>query len=246
MSAVKHLLWRSNGAVETYSQKVARLMAGNEVFHYPLDEPSGTIMTNAFGTGDGTYSGAAAQAGTSPTGGFSRWFDGINDFGDPVVAGAWATAFSAAEGTLSAWGKVHDTGVWTDGTLRHLLRVQNGAAIDLLSFQKRNTNNDLRTQYSSLSLGNAETISTVSTTGWFHLATVWTDSGNYVRHLIDGVQVGSDIDRAAAWGAAPNGTKNVIGAFENTGTQSWHGWLWGMACMNRAASDAEVAKLATI
>jgi len=242
MGSSSHLLLLNESVelVETYDQLIARQMAGNEVFHFPLDEESGTTMTNLFGTGDGTHSGAAATPSAGFDGGYARFFDGINDYSDLVPANAWAALFDGAEGSIAAWAKVFNAGVWTNGVINRIVTIEVGITNDYIYIWKNSSSNNLQIQFRVASTSIHSVSHTMSTTEWFHVAIAWTDNGNYSRMFINGSQVGSDLDNAAAWAAPPSGVRNTIGAFSTAAVQPWHGYERNVACCKVALTDAQI------
>lgn len=236
---------------QTYHRKVLNMFGSSIVAYWPLWEASGAAAPLDI-SGNG-YNGAYGATTAKPTPGAAGIGDGHTstsfDGGDliNVYSLGLAGAFSGVAGTLLAWGKVSGSGVWTDGTQRFIARLvaddNNYVFID-----KRTTSNNLRVLYSAGGTAKGVT-TTYSATGWFHYGVTWdknAGASGQLKVYINGAQSGTTQTSLGTWAGTLSATNAAIGATGSGGGSNWSGWLAHVLLLDRAATSAEVAKVATV
>ena len=99
-----------------YAQRILSIAPNNIVGYWPLDEHSGTTVTDKSRQGNnGSYTGVTLNNAKGPDGRGIPFFDGTNDFGD-IYSAALNSDFNGNEGAMMGWFKVQNSGVWTDGS----------------------------------------------------------------------------------------------------------------------------------
>lgn len=193
---------------------------------WPMDETSGTVMNDAIGTRNGTYSGATLNAYTL-AGGAAPGFDGVND--KAYVSGV-ASIFNAYNFTISLWMRVATN--WAgSGTVAYF-----GSGTDVISITRSGGN-------IVLTSGGAQASASASANGssWVHVAAV-------VNRAVMGGQSGRlyiNGQSAATANMAP-GTFTASTLFlASSGTASYYaGGIAQVAIYNRALNPSEIAILA--
>lgn len=232
---------RRLGSVESYARRVLRTRPGNFVGYWPMSETAGTVAFDLSPQGNnGAYTGVdLAQPGIGD-GRVCPWFDGTNDFNN-IYSAALNTDFNAAAGTMAAWARVNAASVWTDSGYRVVvqLRTDDSNQIYLL---KQNTNNTIRALYRANNVTQSVD-TTLSLTGWFHLALTWDTAADEVKAYLNGVQSGTTQTGLDTWAGALDSTLCHVGAYSTVPASIWHGWLAHVAIWNAALSAGEMAYL---
>jgi hypothetical protein len=159
----------------------------NPITHWPLNELSGTAAINygSLGTAaNGTYNGGVTLNQTDAPGGFrAGLWDGLGGSCD-ILTPILISAFNSSRGTVHILAKVYNAGVWTDATLRTLLRLAFvGSSTAHIVLLRHNADNIL---YSEMHNNPFSTVSwpvqTTSSLDWMQFAFSW-DSVNDVTTL---------------------------------------------------------------
>lgn len=226
------------GASRTYTQKVLAL---SPLGYWPLNGSA----NDASGNG---YNGAATAVtyGTGiGDGGQAGVFDGSTSFIDIYSAG-FAGAVNTAELTVSAWCKVTNAGVWTDGSNDIAINLS-ASATNAIRLYKTSTNNQIQFQYYAGGTNkNVSDTSLAGATGWFHFAMTVTKSGDAMIAYLNGAKVGATQTGLGTWSGALAATTTAIGALNTTPIQVWNGALAHVAVFTSALSAAQVASLAAV
>lgn len=227
--------------IDAYIQKV---LGYSPIAYYPLNEASGTTAEDLSGsTFDGTYSGAAPGGTGIGDGNTGATFDGTADL---VNIAAMRTALNGDAGSISFWAKVSGAGVWSDATLRYLVRLFADSS-NAIQIWKTATANQLSFQR----IGD-DTVKTVSSTAlsgstaYFHLALTWDVGADALKAYIGGSQVGATQTGNSAFDGVPAATTTAIGAAGTSGANSWSGQIAHVAIFDRALAGEEIADLATL
>ncbi len=175
----------------------------------------------------------------------SYLFDGTNDCVD-IYSAAFQSAFNINEGTISIFGKVASDGVWTDATVRQLIRIL-ADANNNIQLQKDSTNNQIK--YTISFGGTTKTIFTSgmgSTLGYFHMAITWSKANDQIIAYLNGKQTGSTQTGLGQWtnAAAFTISQVVIGAAANSGSTPWSGNLAQPAIFSRPLTATEIFNIA--
>lgn len=223
------------------------ILATDPIAYWPQDEKQGAIaydwVRRRQGSDqDGVYTGVTLGQPGIGDGRTSPFFDGVNDFNDTFTA-AFQGRFDGSEGTMMAWARVFNVGVWTDSISRFMMRLELDAGI-YIHIAKRGVNNQLqfiRRGGGVISIvddaGHAET-------DWMHLAITWSESilpTGEMRAFFNGVQVGGTQVGLGAW--IGNITLALIGALTVVPTNVWHGYIAHSAVFGRAVPPAEILHL---
>lgn len=170
-----------------------------------------------------TISGAVLNQNTShPLTDPAVWEDGINDF-----LSAYSIVFNSTFNpnliVIGVLFQAANTGIWTDGTLRTLWRIQ-GAAGDIYVITKSATNNTL--SFSATAGGVNIGINHAISDANLHLAEMVIDTGaGTMMAFIDGQQTGATQSGLLPWTSNLITTNTIIGAGGNTGGNPWSGYL---------------------
>lgn len=225
-----------------YSLKVRSIFGSSLVAYWPLNETSGTTITDASGNGrTGTYSNVTlGQAGIGDGNTAAGFVPASSSWGNVQSTGL-ASAFNGATGTIAGWFLVSAAGIWTDGAGHNIINLL-ADANNNVSFQKYTTNTQLRfTRKAGGSQSNVIANSS-SPAGWTHIAMTWDTGANQFIAYLAGAQFGT--------------TQTCPGTFTGSivtseiGRQSastyWSGSLAHCGIASRVLSAAEIARLATI
>ncbi|KKN20602.1 hypothetical protein LCGC14_0933860 [marine sediment metagenome] len=151
--------------------------------------------------------------------------------------------FNPDAGTLIAFARVANAGVWTDGIFHFSVLIGDAALNNFITFSKTNINNELQWQYEAG--GTNETIrkSAISTTGIFMMAITWEKPGNMSAYY-NGALEGIPQAIGGTWAANFDNTRCVIGALDTTPTNVWDGNIAYLTLYSRALSVSEILRIA--
>lgn len=232
----------SNSGAQSYASKASGY--GDLLFHWALDEASGTTATNqgSVASANGTANASdILGAATGPDGGNAPLF--VPGDGDEIniqttaLASNWPTD---GELTVCMFAQVSAAGVWTDGVADTLLRV----------FLSSNqvymwgvTNSRIRSRYQAGGTNKDADVTGLSTTAWFHISMTVSASNDRLRTYFDGSQVGADVTGLGTWAGSP--IVSAIGSATG-GATPWNGSIREVLVYGAERSAAEIAELATI
>lgn len=227
----------------TYTQRILALFGSSVISYLPLDDAGGATARDASGNGrTGVYAVATGVTFNQPgigDGGKCVWFPGaaayINWYSTSL-----RDAFNGNDGSLGIWCKVNTVAVWADGLERRpaslYADVGNNYAI-----RKRTNVNYLRNSFNMGGASKDVDLTPYSYDGWFHIMITWSDSLNYNRAYLNGVEIGVGQVNAGVFINPLTATTTTIGAQNTTPAQVWHGWLAHALLLNRAATPGEIA-----
>ena len=231
-------LGEEQDATQAYIDKINSY---SPVAYYPLNETTGTAIVDQVSANNGTYSGVTLADTTGPAGGVAPRWDGANDYGQ-VTSAVIGPVFSGAEGTLMAWFKMANVGVWTDSTFRRILYlVVDGN--NRIQLSKQNTNNNFLFQTNAGGTERDQAHTPYSETDWFHATITWSVTNSEMVGFIDGVEVVTENISLGTWVGTPD---FFIGANDSTPTLVHNGWLAHIALWDSVVSDADILALATV
>lgn len=218
------------------------LMTLSPIAYWPLNEASGTAAVNLVSTTlNGAYTGVDLAQAQAPF--TCPFWDGLNDVCN-IYSAALNTANPKSEGSVAAWMKVYNAGVWTDGTQRYVFSMATSGPQERIWMYKTTSNGVF--QFTSRVGGTEKGVSasSQSSTAWMHVAMTWSDSGDAMIAYINGAQTGAT-QTGIGTGSANNlvTTTSCIGAGSTTPTLIWHGWIAHVALWNRPLTPTEVANL---
>jgi hypothetical protein len=167
-------------------------------------------------------------------------FDGTNDYISLTTAALLAN-LDGNEGTLLAWRKVANAGVWTDGSNRYTVYIADDSDFsDSLQFRKTNVNNEIQFQRDppfKQVFGNGG-----APTGWEFVGITWSDTADELKAWQNAVQFGATQNglNAAAYGAI----RAVVGGNSDVAAASpWHGQISHVMLFGRVLPQATIANL---
>lgn len=231
-------------ATAGYFQKV---LATGPLVYFPQWEAAGIVSDELVNSWDGAYTGVTLGQPGIGDGNTSPWFDGVNDLNN-IWTAALVAAFNSGEMTLMVWAQVNAVGVWTDGSFRHVISIT--VDVNNLTWIRRaNINNRLGYEYRAGGVASTVNLNGVAAVDWMHLAITCSVSApptGEVRAYFNGVQTGATQVGLGAWAGLPIATHTLIGAYNTTPSNIWHGWLAHGAVWTRALAPGEIANLAVI
>ena len=208
----------------------AQVAAQGPVFHWPLDESSGTVA-HAWGGSDGVLAGGTLWA---PNGGYHQGcarFDGVDD---RILLGPCDITTGTGGITLSLWAKA-DFVTGMDRTLIAKATGPNAAdhSWSIAFVSGTGLRFRLRTA------GNVQTITTPPSSlfggQWYHIAGVY--DGSEMRLYLNGSVMGT-APASGLIGTSPQAPAS-LGAL-STGLQPFSGWIDDVRIYDHALSDAEI------
>lgn len=227
----------------TYTQ---RILATNPIGYWPLDDRAGTTVRDATlyarnGVCKSATEPVLGQVGIGD-GRAAPSFDSFNDYID-LYSSSLQTAFNGAEGTIALWFRVIGVGVWTDATLRRIIRF----AVDsqnLVTIAKLTTDNTVQFQYVSGNVSKGRTKSSVSTVDWTHVAMTWSKSADEVKCWYNGVQEQTTSNTISTFVGSLASTSVVLGSTSTTPAAPWSGYIAHAAVWDRPLTPMVLAGLA--
>lgn len=223
-----------------YWQGITSVQPASLLAYWPLFEPSGTVVTDMSDNGrNGTYTAVTlGQAGIGD-GRTSASFDGSTSYANVYSAGL-ASAFNGPAGTITAWARVANAGIWTDNALHRIATF--GADANNRVLLRKDGLNDLRWTYIAGSTSKEVALVT-TTTAWFHSAITWDKAADAVKVYFNGAQTGSTQTGLGTWAGSLANNTTVIGAASTSPSGVWSGRLAHVGLWSVALSAQEVASL---
>lgn len=223
-----------------------RILAMFPVAYWPLNEASGTTMTDIKNGYNGTYTAVTLGQPGIGDGLTAAFFNGTSAYAQILGANLTnlAAAFNKDEFTIMAWARVANAGVWSDATQRRILYF--GFSVDEANnhfyLRKNTTANQARGGRAGNAVHRAIDYTTSGPTGWFHLAMRSSMTEGAVRLYYNGAEVGTPgTGIAAIQGSIAKAQFAMTDA-----AYLWSGWLAHIALFNRALSPSEIQKAATL
>lgn len=226
------------GQGQTYSQKILSTFSGVYAL-YPLNETGVTttaleIVNGYNGTLNGPTLGAIAGPGASM--GNAAFYDSLVDYCQ-LPAASLDGPFDPNLGTILIWGRVFNSGVWTDGATRYILSlgVDNS---NRLRIQKDTTNNSISFTFFAGGVVAARSI-TISSTAWNCFGLTWNKTSNRIRAYLNGVQQGADLAYTGTWAGTLADAYCRICTL--SGAVYWHGYPSFLILSSAEATAAQMA-----
>lgn len=233
--------------MKTYTDRVKATEAANLIAYWPLADSSGTQMTDVSGNSlHGVYDDVTLGVTGIGDGGTAASFDGSLSNANFYNAG-FDSAFNRNEGTLMAWVKVANSGVWTNGNEGNVFRIgnQDGSAYFTMAIRKSSSpNNQLRVFRNTNNDQGDFTINSVTETDWMCLVLTWSITADEQIFYIDGVQ-------QTSVGSLPDGADKDIEGRANLGafgdsSRVWNGSIAHAAIWSKALTPTQIADLASV
>lgn len=227
-----------NAAALPYSDKVLAL---SPIAYWKMAEPSGTTALDSSGNSrNGTYSNVTLGVTGIGDGKTAASFNGANSLNN-VYSASLAGAFSGDEGSISAWCKVANAGVWSDGQTRYVCAFgADGGGTNVIGMYKMGGNFIFRRG----AAGGEKLVSIVpASTDWMHVCLTWSKSADQVKAYLNGTQQDTTKTGLAAFGAGLDSQFVTIGDVMIYNVFVWSGTLAHVALFNRPLQAAEVSAL---
>jgi len=224
-----------------YHQKVLAL---DQIAYWIQDEKVGTVsydwVRRRQGSDqDGAYTGVTLGEPGIGDGRTSPFFDGVNDFNN-IFGATLQGRFNGSEGTVMAWARVANAGVWTDGTTRQTIILQvNGN--NTIQMRRPAANNQLRFTYTAGGVLLTNTVAS-TTTDWFSIAMSWSATADEVVMYFNGASF-STLNGLGVWAGLLNVNSVVIGAANLVPAQPWHGYIAHGAIWDQALTPLAIESL---
>jgi len=215
------------------------VLTTNPIRYWPLNDASGTSATELVVGDNGTYVGPTLGQPGIGDGGTSAFFDGALDYVD-IYSAAFNTAFNGQEGTVMAWAKVANAGVWTDGAFRRIFTLQQDAT-ERISAYKTNTNDNIASIYIANNIFRLRDYSENST-NWL-LYTLTFSKSNDAAIVYLNTLPAVPLTSLGTSSIVLNPASTIIGSADTTPTQPWYGYLAHVAVWDYALTPAQIAGL---
>lgn len=214
--------------------------------YWPLWEASGTVAQSLVNRAqDGTYSSDVSTwpPGTGIGDGYTApYFDGTNDSINILTADL-QSAFDGDTGTVCAWVRVANAGVWTDASDHYIVNFDAPGDYWIYTYKPAQPPPPSRIllQRGAVGIVGLVPTSTPATTEWFHVACTWDSVADELNIYLDGVRT-FGAGGMNAW----VGTLDAARIGGRAGGTRWEGWLQHVALWSRVLLPAEVTNLATL
>jgi len=153
--------------------------------------------------------------------------------------------FLGDEGTLLAWAKVANAGVWTDSTARRLVYLLTGATTRIILYRDT-ANNAFTFFYQANGVTESQTTAGLTNIDFVTYGMTWdiaAGATGEVRYYIDGVPSGPTDVGLGTWIGDLDNTQTVIGAGSTIPGNVWSGLIGPVPIFNEAKSPAEMKYL---
>ena len=234
------------GAGASYSDKV---LGYGPIAYWPLWEAAGATAECLVDSPaqDGTYVGVTLGQTGIGDGNTCPLFDGANDYVDQLSA-ALAGVFDGNEGTILAWTKVFDAGVWTDGLVRRAFCfAADGLNIQYLT--KDDVNNAFWYRRKGGNVASLVIEGGLASTDWIVYGMTYSLSTGLtgeMRAYRNGLQIGLTQVNLGTWAGGLADWSTVIGAGSEAPDFPWHGYLAHCMVFDRALPQPTILDLATV
>lgn len=227
-----------------YKRKLLTIEPDDLIGYWLLDESAGDTAEDSSGNDHaGAVNNLTWGEDGIGDGGTAAAFNGGSSYVD-VYSTNLRDLFDGDEGTLLAWARVSDSGVWTDGALRYVAFFMVDAN-NVVLIRKSMTNNTLTFEYHAGGVTEFVNHSGMSTLGMMCLALTWSKTADIVRAYVDGVQVGTS-STLGTWAGTLASTKATWGANTTAPWEVWSGDIAHCALWKKALTPTQIGDLAKL
>lgn len=227
---------------QNYFDKLMAVAGNGLIGYWMQNEGSGTVSFDRSGQGNnGAYTGVTLGVGGIGDGRTAASFDGTTSFNNIYSAGL-AAAFNPSEGTLMAWAKVANAGVWTDGATRRFVSLSADISNQVMLYKTSN-NNQLSFDYRAGGTIKGILLSSVSPATFFFVALTFSKSGDFLKAYYNGVKTGSTQTGVGTWSGALAATLCTIGSQSTVPAQVTSGSIAHVALWNLPLTAGQIALL---
>ena len=225
-----------------------RVLATDPIAYWLQNEKLGAVAYDWVaenGAQNGAYTGVTLGQPGIGDGNTAPYYDGTNDYTN-IYTATLNGRFNGAAGTMMAWARVANVGVWTDVTFRRVFSILSIGFGDEVSIYKRADNNQLSLVYIAGGVNNTRTVVGLTSIVFNCYAITWSAAADEVRAYMNGVQQGATLNGLGVWGAAMHATYSCIGAIRTLPANVYDGYIGHCALWDRALAPAEIAALAVV
>ncbi len=154
------------------------------------------------------------------------------------------SALDVNECTFAFWIKAPTIGVWSDATIRNLLRIQNAGG-NALDVRKTATANQLQFNLWCSPTNLVKLVTVTPSSSWMHIALTISRSNNRMIVYVNGVAQTPTTGLNTAWSGALTSAAVLFGALSQSNQQVWNGLADNLLIYGRELTAAEVSSLAT-
>lgn len=229
----------------SYISHVLATRPASLLAYWPLNETSGGTADNAEGTAerDGSYLNVVLNSGIAPDGNPASEFNGSNSRVN-IYSASLSGVFDPNAGSISTWIRITDSGVWSDGIYRKVIRIGADASniIEIMRYggvanavfgQRRANGNAVFQDWNS-----------GGSLDWFHVVITWDKTADEFKVYINGTQTGSTQNSLDTWTGSLSSDITLLGADTWSGGLSvWDGFISHFAIWNAVLTPSEIAQL---
>ena len=231
---------------DSYIKKVRGVRPQNLVSLWPQNEPLGHgVSTEVIRGYNGVYTAVTlGQPGLQGSWMTSAGYDGATSFNN-VLSADLVAAFNGAAGTLLAYPRIANVGVWTDAATRMAAYFYVDGN-NYVSIARNTANNRMDLYYKAGGVAEASNIVGLTTTGFMPLGQTWdVDAGvdGEQKIYLGGVQQGVTATALGVW--VGNLARAVVGASSIVPATVWSGSVGPVALWNKALTPDEMRYLGT-
>jgi hypothetical protein len=166
----------------------------------------------------------------------------VEDDGAATYTGVYSaelnSMFNPDRGTLIAWARVANAGVWTDGTNRYICSLQSDASNRVLLFKSSN-NNSIIGFYQAGGTTKQLSNTSMTTTDLFMLTLTWDTTADNLEFFVNSVSQGIQ-SGLGVWVGNLSSTGTTIGAATTTPTLVWNGVRTEVSLYDQPLTQSEL------
>jgi len=244
-STIRRALLVRTGIDAAYFQRVLATQTSSLVAFWPLWEQAGSVALDiAGGFRNGIYSNVTLGAEGIGDGRAAGSFNGTTSYVN-IYSTLLTAAFNGAAGTLMAWAKVANAGVWTDGTQRTIARLSVDGS-NQAEISRSTVNNRMNLIYRAGGTSKIVAINSLTSVDWLKFVITWDKAIDQVIGYMAGAQQGATLTGLGTWAGSLSSTQCCLGAGTTTPTLLWSGSLARVALWNVALTAAEILALGVL
>ena len=228
-----------------YMARVLSVERDSLIGYWVQDEAGGLVSYDSSPEkNDGVYTAVilgAAGIGDELT---SASFDGAASFNN-IYSAALNVDFNGSEGTLIAWARVANAGVWTDGVARAIIRTRVDAN-NYIDISKGAANNTITFVYIAGGVAESQTALAINSLGFVCCGITWNKAGDAVKYYINGIPSGPTDIGLGIWAGALSAIETVIGASSTFLSALYSGEVAHVQLRNSVLSPAQMLGLGVL
>ena len=229
-----------------------KVLSYNPIVYWMLGEKVGTVAYDEVTDAGHVDTGQSGDHSVSSLGNLgigdgrtSPEYDGTNDY-TTVYTVPFRDGFNGAVGSVVAWAKVFNAGVWTDGTNRNILRFRADAnnRIDVYSAVG---DNRIVCGYTAGGTSISETILGLTSIDFMCFGMTWDQPGtDEFKAYNQGEQDGATQSGLGVWVGNLAATSTTLGAASTGPAQPWYGYVANISVFDYVLPTSAMGDLATV